>query len=85
VSVPLSLRQDIERQLHHLTIPFEPNPAVRDIGDVSNETILALIGAAESGSLTARENLQQLQLHFSDFQDQACLSFNYSLATFLTC
>lgn len=69
ISVPVSLRQDIKSVLSRLTIQPESGPTIptattQDISDVSNETILAWIGAAESGSSTARKNLQQLQQCF---------------------
>ena len=85
--IPASLRQDIGDLLSRLAIQPEPGHPFNggNIGDISNETILAWIGATESGNSTARENLQRLQQQFiANASDQACGFHFLLLITFLT-
>ena len=86
-SIPASLRQDIGDLLSCLAIQSELGHPFNggNMGDVSNETILAWIGATESRNSTTHKNLQQLQQQFiANTSDQACGFHFLLLLAFLT-
>lgn len=56
----------------HERAPLPINPI--DFGSVSIETIVAWMGAAASGDVSAWEHLQQLKDHYSTEKNQVCVS-----------
>ena len=75
--VPIGLQQEIERLMGQLNIRCERPVAATDprtkFNNVPTETIVAWMGAAESGDISAQEHLRQLRVHYSAMSNQVCV------------
>lgn len=77
--MPLGLQHDIERLMSQLDVGHEHAPQPRTLSashefdSVSIETIVAWMGAAESGDVSAREHLQRLKDRYSVGKNQVCV------------